>query len=66
MNIDLLDKGDKKMMEKITDIELYMALSNIKQYCKQQENCNTCAMYDGIECPCCFIWSRDGTAGISV
>lgn len=39
------------MMEKITDIELYMALDTIKQYCGQQENCQTCAMCDGTECP---------------
>lgn len=38
------------MMEKITNIELYMALSNIKQYCKQQGNCHTCAIFDGNHC----------------
>lgn len=38
-------------MEKITDVELYMALSNIKEYCKQQENCCTCAMFGGDDCP---------------
>lgn len=39
------------MMEKITDMELYMALDTIKQYCKQQENCHTCAMHDNNGCP---------------
>lgn len=39
------------MMERITDMELYMALRTVQQYCKQQENCHTCAMYDGGGCP---------------
>ena len=39
------------MMEKVNDMELYMALDTVKQYCQQQENCDTCAMWDGISCP---------------
>lgn len=35
------------MMEKITDMELYVALKTVQQYCRSKRNCdNDCPMYN--------------------